>query len=81
MRKIFLCLLAAIAISASALLLVRAGQKMNRDSFDANVDALSDNEGNTVTIPCVPAVSTCTFVMFDALGNPYSVTVDGFAHI
>ena len=42
-----------------------------------NVEALSDNEGYPVLVPCTPAVSICWFLAMDANGQVYNMSVTG----
>ena len=48
----------------------------------ANVEALAQGEGGTVTIPCTPEdESRCTYPLQDAAGNSYNGYSDNMKHI
>ena len=82
MKKCLIIAAAVIIVLASVFMIVRARSTKGLDFFDANVEALSDDEyGDPVTIPCVQSGSSCDFILFDALGNPYSVSIPGFSHV
>ena len=79
MRKLTYSLLAALLLVAAAVVLHKT-KTGEQELFQANVEALTQSEG-TPTMPCLPAVSICTFPISDANGNTYSADVTGFKHI
>jgi hypothetical protein len=64
MKKIILGGVAAIAIAAFAVVNVNINsqnENLLSDLALANVEALADNEGGSVSIPCTIYNSTCSF--------------------
>ena len=49
--------------------------------FEANVEALTQNETGIPTLPCVQAVSVCYYLVKDAYGNVYDASTTGLRNI
>jgi hypothetical protein len=80
MKKIFVYIaVLAVAVTAS---LITVSHSTNFDSlWQANVEALTDNESTVVNLPCLKATSICYFLVKDANGNYYTANSTGLRNV
>lgn len=80
MKKIFVYIaVLAVAVTAS---LITVSHSTNFDSlWQANVEALTDNESTVVNLPCVMATSNCYFIVKDANGNYFTASSAGLRNV
>ena len=64
------------AAAVSAFVYMNNERNSMSDLFNANVEALTQNEGVT-TIPCVKAASICLYTVKDANGEYYNASTSG----
>jgi len=79
MRK-FLCPIIITAIIAIILCFV-VEEKVDCSLFELNVEALSESESQIPTIPCIQAVSRCTYLIKDTSGNIYQASTTGMRNV
>ena len=48
--------------------------------LEANVEALTNGEGDVVDVPCVSRDSECVMTVRDINGNQYELTISGLAN-
>ena len=83
MKKTFLLAAGAVLLAAavSAFAYVKNESNSMDELFEANVEALTQNEGGIPTLPCVQAVSVCNYLVKDASGNIYNASSTGLRNI
>ena len=80
MKTIFVYIaVLAVAVTAS---LITVSHSTNFDSlWQANVEALTDNESTVVNLPCVQATSICYFIVKDVKGNYFTASSTGLRNV
>ncbi|MGM9785419.1 MAG: hypothetical protein ACI3ZS_01075 [Candidatus Cryptobacteroides sp.] len=78
MKKIIISIAALVVAAAATVAMVSRSES---DSlFEANVEALASGE-NVVSVPCIQAVSVCTFLTKDASGNYFTSSITGMKNV
>ncbi|MCM1177407.1 MAG: hypothetical protein NC115_08085 [Bacteroidales bacterium] len=65
------------AAAVSVYVYVQNGNNAMDEFFDANVEALADNEDGVASIPCIRATSICYYTVRDANGKYYTGSTTG----
>ena len=78
MKKIIFSI-AVLAVAAAATVAM-ASRSESGSLFEANVEALASGE-NVVSVPCIQAVSVCTFLIKDANGNYFKSSITGMKNV
>ena len=74
--------ISVVAVMAVAAVCIFCTVKANENPFlNANVAALAGVETPVVDLPCVKAVSVCTYIVRDAYGNLYKGETTGLRNI
>lgn len=83
MKKIIISAATVAAfVAAGTIAYYTSEQNQEKDLIQANYEALLDNEGATVNIPCIYFVDmTCNFIGKDALGHDIALSLDNMAYV
>lgn len=75
MKKVFVSFFCALLLVGAAILVIAT--KPVDSVLKENLEALTDTETSIPTIPCIQAVSVCSYLVKDTEGNTYMASTTG----
>ena len=80
MKKILITSFAVAAMAIGGGIFVHTALIGSDPILEANVEALTNGEGDVVDVPCVSRDSECVMTVRDINGNQYELTISGLAN-